>query len=130
MTNYPTLAGRTVLLVEDESLVSLMAEDVLCEAGCVVRLAMRLGDGLALAESERLDLAILDVNLGGELSYPIAAALHRRGIPFFFATGYAAAGLASGYGHHLTLEKPYDPARLLGAASELLRQHGPGGTTH
>jgi hypothetical protein len=58
------LEGKTVLLVEDESLVSMLAEEILIDAGCEVILAMRLDRALEVAKSAEIDCALLDVNLG------------------------------------------------------------------
>jgi CheY-like chemotaxis protein len=113
VTDLSALRGRIVLLVEDESLVSLLAEDVLDEAGCTVLLAMRLPEALELASSADVHLAILDVNLGGETSYPVAETLAHRDIPFVFATGYGAAGMREEYQHHRVIQKPYAPQELL-----------------
>ncbi|UAW97554.1 response regulator [Halopseudomonas nanhaiensis] len=121
MNHDAILTGCSVLLVEDESLVSMMAEDALLDAGCEVLLAMRLQEGLAVCATANIDFAILDVNLGGGiLSYPIAAELQRRGIPFLFATGYAATELAADYALSPVIEKPYTPRELLDAAHGLL----------
>lgn len=82
-----------VLLVEDEGLVALMMEDLLTDLGCEVvgscdsiRSALEWLAGAA----EAPDGAVLDVNLGGELVYPVAEALAARRVPFAFATGYGA----------------------------------------
>lgn len=100
----------------------MLAEDVLTEAGFRVQLAMRLRDGLELAEHAELDIALLDVNLGnGTNSYPIAQALRRRGVPFVFVTGYDAPGLAPEFDGAASVQKPYDPADLLAVASSLRR---------
>ena len=116
-----TLAGLTALLVEDESLVSMLAEDILADAGCAVVLAMRLGEALDLARSEQLDFAILDVNLGGgQTSYPVADVLAERGIAFLFATGYDAGGLDALYPGVPLMQKPYAAEALVGAAAALL----------
>lgn len=120
MSAIPDLRGRTVLLVEDESLVSLLTEEVLTEAGYEVLLAMRLHEGLKIATHEPLDLAILDVNLGGgDTSYPIASTLRRRRIPFAFTTGYEKAGLEPEYRSEAALQKPYDPSALIKLAATL-----------
>lgn len=82
-----------VILVEDESLVALMMEDLLSELGCevvasfgVLKEAMDwLDDAVGC-----LDGALLDVNLGGEMVFPLAAALREKQVPFVFATGYGA----------------------------------------
>ncbi len=114
------LAGRKVLLVEDESLVAMLGEDVLSDAGCRVTVAMRLKEAMRIASEAELDLAILDVNLGNETSYPVAQILTDREIPFVFATGYAAAGLAEYYATHQCVQKPYGPHELIAAARSLL----------
>ncbi|HVY87198.1 MAG TPA: response regulator [Caulobacterales bacterium] len=100
------LQGKRILLVEDEFLIAAMAEEMLTDLGAIpVGPAATLDQGLALAAEEMLDGAILDVNLGGARSEPIAAALKARGVPFVVATGYDAR--ASNHPHELTLSKPY-----------------------
>jgi DNA-binding response OmpR family regulator len=114
------LHGLTVLLVEDDVFVSMLAEDVLREAGAEVLLAMRLELGLQLAATADLDFAVLDVNLGqGRTSYPMADLLSERGIPFFFLTGYDGEGFSERYSDHLRLQKPYSPEQLLAASVSL-----------
>lgn len=121
MNEISKLVGRTVLLVEDESLVALLIEDVLTEAGCHVVLAMRLCEGLEIAKTATLDLAVLDVNLGdGKDSYPVASELRRRGIPFMFAIGYGAAGLSADFRDEAVIQKPYVPAELMMRAAGLI----------
>lgn len=112
-----------MLLVEDESIVSMLAEDVFTDAGCNVLLAMRLGEALELAKNAPLDFAVLDVNLGGgDTSYPVADVLCGRRVPFMFATGYAADGLDARFDDRPKLQKPYAPAQLLRLAAELTDQ--------
>ncbi|WP_244476591.1 MULTISPECIES: response regulator [unclassified Methylobacterium] len=101
------LNGRRVLLVEDESLVAMLAEDMLMDLGCEVVLAMRLDKALALARTETFDAAVLDVNLGEARSYPIADVLFERSLPFLFATGYGTQGLERAYQSVPVLQKPY-----------------------
>ncbi len=82
-----------VILVEDESLVALMMEDLLNELGCdVVASFASLCPALAwlAAQDETPDGALLDVNLGGQMVFPLAAELAARQVPFAFATGYGA----------------------------------------
>ena len=82
-----------VLIVEDEGTVGMLFEDMLTDLGYEVgAVATRLKDGLQKAENERYDCAILDVNLDGQPSYPIAQALIKREVPFLFVTGYGAKG--------------------------------------
>ncbi|MET0258035.1 MAG: response regulator [Methylobacterium sp.] len=101
------LEGRHVLLVEDESLVAMLAEDMLIDLGCEVTVAMRLDKALAIARTGSFDLAVLDVNLGVQRSYPIADVLFERGVRFLFATGYGFAGLELPYRTVPVVQKPY-----------------------
>ncbi|WP_184115200.1 response regulator [Sphingomonas abaci] len=121
MHSPPSLSGRRILLVEDESLVAALAEDLLLDAGCEVVLAMRLDEALALAADDEVELGILDVNLGTERSYPVADLLRARGTPFIFATGYGREGLNGGYQDVPVLQKPYRGADLLRSADDALR---------
>ena len=112
------LAGRRILVVEDEPIVAMCLEDMLDELGCVtIGPASRLADGLSLARGEALDAAILDINLAGERSNAIAEALHARGIPFAFASGYGAA--PEGFGAPM-IEKPYRTGDIGDALAALL----------
>ena len=85
------LAGWRVLVVEDQTLIAMALEADLQDHGLEVagRTATVAG-ALALIDRELPDLAVLDVNLAGELSMPVAERLHAEGIPFVFATGYGA----------------------------------------
>ena len=89
-------------------LVAMNIEDMLLALGHeVAGIAGRLGAALALAEEGGFDLALLDVNLAGEPSFPLADALNDRGIPFLFATGYGIEGIAEPYGSAPLLQKPF-----------------------
>src|SRR5262249_24608321 len=92
------------------AMVAMMIEDMLSDLGCVVvDVAGTVSKGLALADDAalRLDGAVLDVNLGGEAVYPVAAALKAQGVPCIFSTGYSAAGIQAGYADVPTLPRPY-----------------------
>jgi DNA-binding response OmpR family regulator len=83
------MGPKRILLVEDEALIALAAEDALLEAGyIVVGPADRLESALFLAESEDLDAAVLDVNLAGIYVWPVADSLSARGVPFILLTGF------------------------------------------
>jgi DNA-binding response OmpR family regulator len=108
-----------LLLVEDEMLLAMMLEDRLIDSGYIVLKAARLTAGLALAESAALDLAILDINLAGEDSFPIAEVLRRRGVPFIFSSGYGYEGLPDIWRNEKVLQKPYDTQQLTAALTNL-----------
>lgn len=115
------LQGRTVLLVEDESLVSMLAEEVLIEAGAEVVVATRLPRALEIAHETPIDCAILDVNLGyGDTSYPVAEVLRARDIPFIFASGYGADAGDPDFGDRPVVHKPFEPATLLSVLQSCL----------
>jgi DNA-binding response OmpR family regulator len=103
-----------VLLVEDEALVAMMIEDMLADLGHkVVGPAMDLDAGLKLAASADLDFAVLDMNLRGESSTPIADVLQKRHVPFVFATGYGSRGRTLGaHGDVEIVTKPFDARQL------------------
>jgi DNA-binding response OmpR family regulator len=110
-----------ILLVEDESLVSMLAEDVLTEAGYDVVLAMTLKAALEAAEAEPFHAAVLDVNLGaGQNSFPVATHLNARGIPFLFATGYGKHGLVEEFQSRPVITKPYSSRDLVNGVALLL----------
>ena len=112
---------RRVLLVEDESLVAMLIEDMVLELGWdVVAVAARVDQALAIARTAPIDFAILDINLQGAKSFPVAEALRARSIPFVFATGYGQAGLENGYQSAPTLQKPFHRRDLERAISRAL----------
>jgi len=107
------LLGRLVLIVEDEALVAMLLEDALIDAGCTIMgPAASVEQALGLLAQARPDAAVIDLNLGGETSTPVADALAEAGVPFLVATGYGAEGLPPGHQHVTVLTKPYDPLEL------------------
>lgn len=104
----PALAGRRVLVVEDEMLVALLVEDMLTDAGCIVIGPFaRVADALAAAKAQLVDLAVLDVNVAGEKVFPVAHALEERGVPFLFVTGYGQAALPQDRPDWEAVAKPF-----------------------
>jgi CheY-like chemotaxis protein len=102
------LAGLEVLVVEDETLVSFLIEDMLTELGCaVVRHASGVRDAIALLDARRPDAAVLDVNLGGENVDAVAERLDRDGIPFVFASGYGREGIGKAWSRVPVVQKPF-----------------------
>ncbi|PZM14645.1 response regulator [Rhizobium tubonense] len=113
-----------ILIVEDEALVAMLLEDLLTEMGHeVVGPAFRIDEALKLARQAELDIAILDVNLSGNQSFPVADILRQRNIPFMFATGYGAEGFRDGYRNEVTLRKPYELGDLERAIATVLSSH-------
>lgn len=105
--------AHRILIVEDEALIAMQLEISLIGLGHNVEaIATRMDKAVLLAESVAIDFAVLDINVAGILSFPIADILRRRGISFMFATGYGTAGLAEGYRDEVTLRKPYSLAEL------------------
>jgi DNA-binding NtrC family response regulator len=118
-----TLAGARILIVEDEFLIAGMVAEILTELGAlVVGPAYNMRDGMRLAEQEPIDAGVLDVNINGECSDAIAAALAARAIPFVLATGYGAAGAAARGAP--VLDKPYSAAKLTAALLRVLAKPG------
>ena len=101
-------------------LVAMNIEDMLLELGHeVAGLASRLEPAVALARENRFDAAMLDVNLAGEPSFPIADLLTERKIPFLFATGYGRAGIEERFRARPILQKPFRAAVLCAALAAL-----------
>lgn len=103
------LNGARVLVLEDETLVSMMVEDMLIDLGCeIVGPFARLDQAVAFVSGNQgIDLALLDVNLGGERSFPVAELLTERGTPFVFTTGYDESGMPDQWRSRPSLRKPF-----------------------
>ncbi len=110
-----TFVGRRILVVEDEFLVSLATTDFLESIGCeIVGPAAGLAAAVQLAQSESLDAAMLDIDIGGEMIWPVAAELHHRGVPFLFLSAYPRLTVIPVlFAAAPRLEKPLEQNRLL-----------------
>jgi CheY-like chemotaxis protein len=122
MADAPVLAGRRILVVEDELMIAMLVEDILLDLGCsIVGPAHALADALALARSEPgIDAALLDVNLGGQSVFAVADALREKGVPAIFSTGYGDAGLRDVDRGSPVLQKPFRAGDLARALNEAL----------
>lgn len=110
MTSF---VGIKVLVVEDEGAVAMMIEEMLEELGCeVVASVARLATALDVARSMEVDLAMLDVNLAGQLVFPVAEVLRARNIPFIFSTGYGASRIPDEFSGCGILHKPFSESEL------------------
>ena len=115
------LAGRSILVVEDEMMILLMLEEIILAHGCEsVKLASTVAQALALIDANILDAAILDINLNGIESFPVADALAARDVPFLFVTGYSAGYLKGRYSKRPVLRKPFRVPDLVAALKQLL----------
>ncbi len=115
--NRSTLAdvagGQRVLLVEDEALVAMMIQECLTESGhSVLGPISRASEALVAAKEGEFDAAILDINLGDGMAYPIADILCARGVPFVFLTGYEAGTIDGRFSTVPILQKPIEQQTL------------------
>jgi CheY-like chemotaxis protein len=111
----PELGANRVLVIEDEMLVAMMVEDVLSEAGyCVLGPVATVANAMAILSAEdRIDVAVMDLNLAGETSLPLANVFREKNIPFMVMTGYGAAPLSAPHELVRVLSKPFDPLDLV-----------------
>jgi CheY-like chemotaxis protein len=120
MSSMDAIEGLRLLLVEDEFVLALGLADALADFGAiVVGPVATVDDALALVERvPEIDGAVLDVNLGQEVAYPVADALLARGIPFLFATANDRTALPERFAHVPLCRKPFrvDAFRAAGAA--------------
>jgi DNA-binding NtrC family response regulator len=116
-----SFSSRRVLLVEDEMLVVWLLEDMLADLGyAAVGPASSVNQALAMIEAEAIDVAVLDINLNGQISYPVADALAARGVPFAFSTGYDKDTLPNVYRSFPVLQKPFHRSELSDTLAKLL----------
>ena len=113
-------ASRRVLLVEDEALVAMMIQQCLTETGhSIVGPISTASEALVTAKDGDFDAAILDINLGDGMAYPVAEILSARGIPFIFATGYGESVLDSDFADVPVVQKPFSRDALREALDRL-----------
>ena len=113
MEQRDKLSRLKVLIVEDEPLVAMDVEHMLADSGCtVIGPATSLKQALRLINEEAVDGAVLDVNLRGEMVFPLADALAGQAIPFVYVTGYGKLLRACNHGRPV-LQKPYSKDQLL-----------------
>jgi CheY-like chemotaxis protein len=110
-----------ILIVEDEYyLAADLAEALRREGADVVGPVGTLAEAADMVERERIDCAILDMNLRGDMAYPVADRLEQAQIPFLIATGYNSASLPERFGRVPRIEKPFDPRDVIAAIPDLL----------
>jgi CheY-like chemotaxis protein len=112
--------GLRVFLVEDEAMIRMMVVDMLEELGHIAAAEVgRLDQALQLARSTDFDVAILDVNLDGEIITPVAELIEGRRLPIIFATGYGATGVPEEFRDRPTLQKPFEFKALEAALNSI-----------
>jgi CheY-like chemotaxis protein len=115
----------SVMLVEDETLIRMMIAGMIDELGhTVVAEAANIGDALKLARTAGFQIAILDINVGGDRIDPVAEIINERRLPFVFASGYGAAGMPEGFRDRPVLQKPFLIERLQQAMETALKRSG------
>jgi CheY-like chemotaxis protein len=109
------IAGRRVLVVEDEYLAALTTIDFLERIGCeVVGPAARLPEALQFVRTEALDAAVLDINIAGTMVWPVAEELLHRGVPYLFLSAYSERNMIpAAFTSAPCLAKPLERDRLL-----------------
>ncbi len=116
------LEGKRVLVVDDEALIALFAEEMLLELGATpVGPAMSLEAATVLVEEGGFDAAILDVNLDGATSEVLARRLISDSIPFVIVTGYGRVDWEGVTAPILT--KPYDVDAISKALGDAINRH-------
>ncbi|MGB3718763.1 MAG: response regulator [Proteobacteria bacterium] len=119
-----SLSGLRVLIVEDEPLLAWELELSLAAAGAIViGPASTLSLGLALADDESLDAAVIDYRLGHEEAVPLAAMLYERGTPFVIHTGHGT-NADGGWWSAPIVRKPSNPDRIVQILAALVRNEG------
>ncbi|MBS1303411.1 response regulator [Loktanella sp. SALINAS62] len=115
-----SFAGRRILVVEDERLIALDVRDILEKFGCVVLGPVATVDAaLQLINDENPEAAVLDVQLNGETSEPVAHALRLENRPFLVLTAYSRRHLTGALEDAPLLNKPVDERKLRASLSDL-----------
>ena len=115
------LAGQRILVLEDEMMVLANIEMTLNDLGCsTVCVAASVSQAIGLIAEHDFSIALLDVNLAGQKSYPVADVLAKRGIPFAFSTACGDHGDRKDLENRPVLRKPYMRADLEAVLTQLL----------
>ena len=126
-TMQATLGGYRILVAEDEYMIAVETAEVLSDAGAeTLGPVASVGDAMRLiAAEDRVDCALLDVNLGNEAVWPVVDALLARGVPLVLATGYDASAIPQAYAHLPRCEKPASGQDLARTLARVLASQRP-----
>jgi CheY-like chemotaxis protein len=120
-TEGSVLTGLRVLVVEDEMLVSLLIEEMLIDHACaIIGPFASVPAAVEAAMTEEIDVALLDVNIGGLKVYPVANALMARRIPFLFLSGYGESAVPKDRPEWRVCSKPFREGDLIEMMSQQL----------
>jgi CheY-like chemotaxis protein len=115
------LGGRRILVVEDAALIAAeLVEDLEGVGAVVIGPAHNLPNALDLVNRGGIDAAVLDVNLGDTMSFPVAICLTQQKVPFLFTTGYDDGAVPDDYGEVPKLTKPAPTKTVLETLESLL----------
>jgi two-component sensor histidine kinase/DNA-binding response OmpR family regulator len=117
----PQTKAPQILVVEDEALVGMLTSELVNQMGCeVVGPCVELREAMTVTLNKHIDGAILDVNLGGEMIFPLARVLRDKKIPIVFLTGYAKSIVEEGFAECVVLQKPAPADELQKALATLI----------
>jgi DNA-binding response OmpR family regulator len=117
----PALAMR-ILVVEDEWLIADQVAEALTDAGyTVVGPAGEVSEALVLVRDEQIDAALIDINVDGDRTFGLAAALAKASVPFAFLSGYSKADLPANLRARPLLQKPVDGSAVCRCVRSLLQ---------
>lgn len=120
------LADCHILIIEDDFYQAQDTRDYLMDAGAQIAACRgTIPDLDELLAERRVEIAMLDINLGHTQSFDLARALRDRAIPFVFLTGYDAEIVPPDLGEAPLITKPADPATVINALSKRLEGDGP-----
>lgn len=121
----PDLSNARILIVEDEYyLADDLARALERQGAKVLGPVGSLGEAEALVGRGDFDCAILDINLRGEMAFPLADRLEAKGIPFLVASGYNSVAIPERFLAVPRVEKPFNPGEVIAAIPSLLEGRG------
>ena len=116
-----TTSPLRIFVVEDEMMIAMMVEDIVADLGhTLAGVAMRLPQAAELARTVEADVALLDINLDGRKSFPVAEVLRERGVKLLFASGYGSSGLEPPFLNEMIIKKPFEAADLDRALAQVV----------
>lgn len=113
MTTPGIIWPRNILVVEDEMLIALDIELMLIEMGHkIAAVCTRVPAAIVAAHDEKINFAVLDINISGSESFPVARVLRERNVPFLFLSGYGVQGLIDEFSGSAVVTKPFNKSIL------------------